>query len=56
MDPESRERFERIDLALSQHDEMIIAHDKSLTAIKNLLKTGIIQSFTNRANLPVHHG
>ncbi|HUI84839.1 MAG TPA: hypothetical protein VL240_11470 [Candidatus Binatia bacterium] len=41
MDPEPQERFEKIELKLSEHDEKIIAHDRTLTAIRNLLQTGI---------------
>lgn len=41
MGPEAEERFEKIELKLSEHDEKIIAHDRNLTAIKNLLRTGI---------------
>ncbi len=38
MEPGSQ-RFEKIELQLS--DEKIIAHDKTLTGIRNLLQTGI---------------
>jgi len=41
MEPESGERLEKIELRLSEHDEKIIAHDKTLTAIRNLLQTGM---------------
>ena len=41
MDPESQERFEKVDLKLLEHDEKLYAHDKSLLAIRNLLGTGM---------------
>jgi hypothetical protein len=41
MDPEAHERFEKVELKLSEHDEKIIAHDGSLIAIRNLLHTGM---------------
>ncbi|HMD86483.1 MAG TPA: hypothetical protein VKO18_17485 [Terriglobia bacterium] len=41
MDPEAHERFEKVELKLSEHDERIIAHDSSLTAIRNLLQVGM---------------
>jgi chromosome segregation ATPase len=41
MDPEAQERFEKVDLRLSEHDEKIIANDKSLVGIRNLLQTGM---------------
>ncbi len=41
MDPESQERFEKVDWKLLEHDEKLYAHDKSLLAIRNLLGTGI---------------
>ncbi|MGC2110938.1 MAG: hypothetical protein WA655_15560 [Candidatus Korobacteraceae bacterium] len=41
MDPEAQGRFEKVELKPSERDEKVIAHDKSLTAIRNLLQTGI---------------
>jgi len=41
MDSESQERFRKIDLKLSRHEEQIIAHDKQLLAIRKLLQTGM---------------
>jgi hypothetical protein len=35
------ERFGKVELKLSEHDEKLIAHDRSLSAIRNLLQTGI---------------
>jgi large-conductance mechanosensitive channel len=40
MDPESQ-RFEKIELKLSEHEEHLIKHDRQLTAIRNLLLTGM---------------
>jgi hypothetical protein len=41
MDPDSQERFEKVELKLSEHDERIIAQDRSLTAVRNPLQTGV---------------
>ena len=41
MDPDARGPFEKLELQLSPHDERIIAQDKSLTALRNLLQTGV---------------
>jgi chromosome segregation ATPase len=41
MDPDAQERFEKFDLKLSEHDEKLFSHDKSLLAIRNLLSTGV---------------
>jgi predicted nucleic acid-binding Zn-ribbon protein len=41
MEPEARGRFEKVDLKLSELDEKLFAHDKSLLAIRNLLSTGV---------------
>ena len=41
MDPEAQERFEKVDLKLSEHDEKLFAHDRGLLAIRNLLQTGM---------------
>jgi hypothetical protein len=41
MDPESQERFEKVDLKLLEHDEKLYAHDRGLLAIRNLLGTGM---------------
>src|SRR6266404_6812564 len=41
MEPESQERFEKIDLKTLEIDERLVAHDKQLLAIRNLLHTGM---------------
>ena len=41
MEPEAQERFERVELKLSEHDEKIIAPDKSLSGIRALVQTGM---------------
>ncbi len=41
MDPNAEERFDKIELKLSEQDEKVIAQDRSLTAIRNLLQTGM---------------
>ncbi len=41
MDPDTQERFEKVELKLSEHDERIIAQDRSLTAVRKLLLTGV---------------
>ena len=41
MDPDAQERFEKVELRPSEHDEKFIAHDKSLSAIRSLLLTGM---------------
>jgi hypothetical protein len=41
MDPEARRRFEKAELRLSEHEEKLIAHDKSLAGIRTLVKTGM---------------
>ena len=41
MEPEARKRLEKIDIKLLEHDEKLIAHDKSLRGIRVLLRTGM---------------
>jgi len=41
MEPDARKRLEKVELKLSQHDEKIIAQDKSLSAVRTLLLTGM---------------
>jgi C4-dicarboxylate-specific signal transduction histidine kinase len=41
VEPDVRKRFDKVDIRLSEHDENLIAHDKSLRGIRTLLKTGM---------------
>lgn len=41
MGPDWQHRFERIELRLTEDEEKIIARDRSLSGIRNLLQTGI---------------
>ncbi len=41
MEPDARKRFEKVERKLSEHDERIVAQDKSLRGIRILVRTGM---------------